>query len=259
MNDVRPARSYEISAALLLVAGLAWWWTADRMAGMDAGPGTALGSLGWFTSTWAVMMAAMMLPSFAPTIAAYVSPRAWSWPRRPLLFTLGYLLAWTAAGVAAYGVFELGAGVLAGGLAWQHGGRWLAGALLLGAAAYELFPVKRACLERCRGELGRPAGCPAPAPSAPLLMGMRSGAWCIGCSVGLMVALFALGVMSLTWMALVAGLVALEKVGPWPLLARLATALVLALLAAGILLSPHDVPGLIVPGSQGMHAMKAMV
>ena len=58
-----------IVAALLAAAGLAWWLTADRMAGMDAGPGTALGALGWFTGVWAMMMAAMMLPSLAPTAA----------------------------------------------------------------------------------------------------------------------------------------------------------------------------------------------
>ncbi len=56
-----------IVAALLAAAGLAWWSTAERMAGMDAGPGTALGSVGWFTGVWATMMAAMMLPSLAPS------------------------------------------------------------------------------------------------------------------------------------------------------------------------------------------------
>jgi predicted metal-binding membrane protein len=94
--------------------------------------------------------------------------------------------------------------------------------------------------------------------SVALAMGARSGGWCIGCSWALMAALFALGVMSLTWMALTAALVAVEKTSPWPVAARIATASVLALLAAAILALPHDVPGLIVPGSGGMHAMKAM-
>jgi predicted metal-binding membrane protein len=60
-------------AALLAAAGLAWWATADRMAGMDAGPGTALGSAGWFTGVWVTMMAAMMLPSLAPTAAVFAA------------------------------------------------------------------------------------------------------------------------------------------------------------------------------------------
>jgi predicted metal-binding membrane protein len=66
-----------------------------------------------------------------------------------------------------------------------------------------------------------------------------------------MAALFALGVMSLTWMALIAGLVALEKIGPWGRAARVATAAVLVVLAVAILALPHDVPGLVVPGSVG--------
>ena len=74
-----------------------------------------------------------------------------------------------------------------------------------------------------------------------------------------MAALFALGVMSLTWMVLIAVLVALEKVGSWRRGARLATAAVLVLLAAAILTVPHDVPGFVVPGSAGtMQTMKAM-
>ena len=73
-----------------------------------------------------------------------------------------------------------------------------------------------------------------------------------------MAALFALGVMSLTWMALIAALVALEKAGPRPVAARLATAGVLSVLALGVLAAPGQVPGLVVPGSGGMHAMRAM-
>ena len=89
-------------------------------------------------------------------------------------------------------------------------------------------------------------------------MGARSGGWCIGCSWALMAALFALGVMSLIWMALIAALVALEKTGPRPLAAKIATASVIAALAVGILAAPQQVPGLVLPGSGGMHAMKAM-
>jgi predicted metal-binding membrane protein len=87
-------------------------------------------------------------------------------------------------------------------------------------------------------------------------MGARSGGGCVGCSWALMAALFALGVMSLTWMAVIAALVALEKTIPRPVAARLATAAILAALAAGVLAVPHQVPGLVVPGSGGMHAMK---
>lgn len=247
----------EVVVGLLVMSAVAWWWTVERMAGMDAGPGSALGTLGWFTGSWVVMMAAMMLPSFAPTLAAYVTLTRGRGPSRWLLFACGYLLAWTAAGVVAYGVFELGEGLLASDLAWHSGGRWLSGGVIAAAAAYQFMPLKRVCLTRCRGQLGNLRGVSRRGGSA-LAMGARSGGWCIGCSGALMAALFALGVMSLTWMALIAALIALEKTSPWPLAARLATATVLAVLAAGILAAPHEIPGLAVPGSGGMHAMHAM-
>jgi predicted metal-binding membrane protein len=251
-------RRPDLLAGLVATAGLAWWWTGVRMTGMDAGPGTDLGTLGWFTGSWVVMMAAMMLPSFAPTLGAYVTLTRGRGPGRWLLFASGYLLAWTAAGLLAYGLFELGKGLLANDLAWHDGGRWLAGGVIALAAAYQFTPFKRTCLARCRGQLGDVPGASRQAASDALTMGARSGVWCIGCSWALMAALFALGVMSLTWMALIAVLVALEKTGPSPTAARLATASVLAVLAVGMLAAPHDVPGLVVPGSGGMHAMKTM-
>jgi predicted metal-binding membrane protein len=250
----RPA----IAAALLGATGLAWWWTVQRMTGMDAGPGTSLGTIGWFTGSWALMMAAMMLPSFAPTLAAYVTLAHGRTPGRPVLFACGYLLAWAAAGLLAYGVYELGKAVLSSELAWHQGGRWVSIGVLAAAAVYELMPLKHACLERCRGQLGDPRGVVRSSWPSALTMGVRSGGWCIGCSWALMAALFALGVMSLTWMVVIAALVALEKVGSWPRGARLATAVVLAALAVGVLVAPHEVPGLVVPGSGGMHAMSAM-
>jgi predicted metal-binding membrane protein len=255
MSPLRTAQKHrEVLAAVVIATALAWWWTVERMAGMSASPGTALGTLGWFTGSWAVMMAAMMLPSFAPTLAAYVNVARGRAPGQALLFAVGYLLVWAAAGVVAYGVFELGKSALGADLAWHDGGRWLSGGVLAAAAAYELIPLKRRCLTRCRRELeNSPAGWPA-----ALRMGVHSGGWCIGCSWALMAALFALGVMSVTWMIVIASLVAFEKLGPWPYGARLATAAVLAALAIGVLAAPQSVPGLVVPGSGGMHAMKAM-
>lgn len=243
-------------AGLLGAAGLAWWWTTMRMAGMDAGPGTDLETLSWFTGSWVLMMAAMMLPSFSPTLAAYVTRARERAPGRCLLFAVGYLLTWTGAGIVAYAVFELGKALLAGELAWHSGGRWLSAGVIATAAAYELIPLKQACLRRCRGRLGEWTG--RSGSAAALVLGARSGLWCIGCSGLLMTALFALGVMSLTWMAFIAALIALEKVGPWPLASRLLTATILVLLAAGILAAPHHVPGLVVPGAGAMHTMEMM-
>ena len=259
MMPLQAVRNHPaVLLALLATAALAWWWTVQRMAGMDAGPGTDLGTLGWFTGSWAVMMAAMMLPSFAPTLATYGSLTRGAPSSRWLFFACGYLLVWSAAGVLAYGVFELGRQLLASELSWHSGGRWVAGAVLALAAAYQFSPLKHACLQRCRGQLGDRCEARGEPRSAALAMGAHSGAWCIGCSWALMAGLFALGVMSLTWMALIALLVALEKVSPRALAAKLATASVIGALAAGILVAPQHVPGLVVPGSSSMHAMKAM-
>jgi predicted metal-binding membrane protein len=245
-------------AALLAAAGLAWWSTADRMAGMDAGPGTALGSVGWFTGVWATMMAAMMLPSFAPSAAVFAATvrRELS---RVLLFACGYLLVWSVAGVGAYGLFELGKSLFAGSLAWHTGGRLLAAAVLALAALYQLTPYKRAFLLRCRSPLRSLDTSRQNTRLEALVMGMRNGGWCLGCSWALMAALFALGVMSLTWMGLIAVLVALEKIGPWARGARLTTAGVLVVLAVAILAVPHEVPGFVIPGSPASpQMMKAM-
>lgn len=256
MTPRRAAREQpEVVAALLAAAGLAWWSTADRMAGMDTGPGTDLGALGWFTGAWAVMMAAMMLPSLAPTAAVYAALVRRE-PGRVLLFAGGYLLVWSAAGVAAYGLFEVGKSLFPNALAWHSGGRWLAASVLGLAALYQLTPFKRASLQRCRSPLRFLRATWRDSRSGALVMGVRCGGWCVGCSWALMAALFALGVMSLAWMALIAGLVALEKVGPWGRAAKLATAGVLVVLAVAILAAPHELPGFVVPGSSGsMHAM----
>ncbi len=259
MTLVQATRRYpEVLGTVLVAAALAWWWTIERMAGMDAGPGADLGTLGWFTGTWLLMMAAMMLPSFAPTLAAYATLQRGAAASRCLLFAGAYLLAWAATGVLAYGVFELGRSLFAGALAWHNAGRWLSGAVLAAAAAYEFVPLKRRCLARCRGQLGDLHGGARPGAAGALAMGLRSGGWCIGCSWALMAALFALGAMSLTWMVLIAGLVALEKTSPWPSAARFATAGVLTLLAVGMFAIPNEIPGLAVHGSGGMHAMKSM-
>ncbi len=245
---------------LLALAGLAWWSTADRMAGMDAGPGTDLGALGWFLGVWAVMMAAMMLPSMAPTAALYARMTRRGGLDQPLLFALSYLLVWGAAGLLAYGAFELGRSLFGGSLAWHAGGRWVAGGVLAMTAVYELAPLKNMCLAHCRSPLGFLLGHWRDGRRGALEMGARHAVWCLGCCGGLMVALFALGVMSLTWMALVAVLITLEKLVPWRRTVTWGTAALLLVLAVAVLAVPHDVPGLVVPGGShgSMSSMGAM-
>ncbi len=247
-----------VVAGLLAATGLAWWSMAERMAGMDAGPGTALGSVGWFTGVWATMMAAMMLPSLAPAATAVAAsiPRKLS---RVVLFAGGYLLVWTVAGTGAYGLFVLAKRLFGASLAWNGGGRWLAASVLALAALYQLTPLKRAFLLKCRSPLQVIDASRQSTRTGALVAGLRNGRWCLGCSWALMAALFALGVMSLTWMALIAVLVAFEKVGPAGRGPRLATASVLLVLAAAILAVPHDVPGFVVPGAPvSPHMIHAM-
>ena len=234
-------------ALLYALAALGWWWTAGQMAGMDNGPWSSLGSFGWFLGVWIVMMAAMMFPSVAPTIALYSIMTKQRSPRRPLEFAAGYLVTWTAAGVVA---FVLGAGLttLFGGLfAWERGGHWAAGGTLVVAAVYELTPLKDICLAKCRSPLGFLLGAWREGWSGALRMGAKNGAWCVGCCWALMASLFALGVMSIWWMAVVAGLIAVEKIVPWGRAASWGTAAVLLALGILLLAAPGAIPGLTTP------------
>jgi predicted metal-binding membrane protein len=244
-------------ALLVALAALAWWSTADRMSGMNAGPGTNLGALGWFLGVWVVMMAAMMFPSLAPTVALYATMTRQRGPDRPLLFAGGYLLVWGGAGLGAYGVLHLGSGLFGGDLAWHAGGRWFAAGVLVLAALYELTPLKDACLTKCRSPIGFLLGSWRDGRRGALGMGSRHAGWCLGCCWALMAALFALGVMSVTWMALVAALIALEKTVPWGRAVTWGTAAVLLVLAIAVIAAPHDLPGLVVP-SGAHNAMQAM-
>jgi predicted metal-binding membrane protein len=239
-------------AVLLVVASLGWVWTARQMRGMDGGPWTSLGTLGWFLTVWVVMMAAMMLPSVGPTIALYSKVTREQSPMSPWLFTGGYLLTWAGAGLVAYAVGALAGALFGDALGWDRAGRPVAAATLMVAAVYELTPLKSVCLSKCRSPLGTLLGSWRGGRSGALRMGMRNGAWCVGCCWALMASLFALGVMSVTWMAFVAALIAVEKTLPWRRGLTYATAAVL--LAVGLILAvaPHALPGLTIPSGQTM-------
>jgi predicted metal-binding membrane protein len=264
-----PARLERALIALLLgVAGLAWWWTAERMKGMDRGPWTGLGALGWFLGIWIVMMAAMMLPSVAPAVVAYARvararsaiPTVALYARlardrtalAPLVFTSGYLAVWAAAGLVAFGLAGTASHVAGDILTWSRGGRWLAGAALLCAAVYQLTPLKEACLSRCRTPLGLMLSSRRRGRLGGFGLGLSSGAWCAGCCWGLMASLFALGVMSIAWAALVAALVALEKILPWRRIATWGAGALLAGLGILMLVAPDLVPALTVPAAGPM-------
>ena len=99
-----------VVTALVGVTLAAWLLVIVRMRGMDAGPGTDLGSAGWYLGIWVTMMAAMMLPSAIADGAAVLKGSVQS-QRRPglptALFVTGYLLVWTGYGLVAFGLFRL--------------------------------------------------------------------------------------------------------------------------------------------------------
>jgi predicted metal-binding membrane protein len=241
-------------AFMIALAALAWWSTVRAMGGMGASPGVELGTLGWFVGVWIVMMAAMMLPAVSPTVGLYARMTRRRGLVRPLAFTAGYLVVWGAAGITAYGLYALGRHTLGSQLAWHAGGRWLAGGVLVVAAVYELTPLKDVCLSKCRSPFGFLLGTWRDGVRGAFGMGYRHAAWCLGCCWALMAALFALGVMSILWMAIVAGLITIEKVLPWRRVAVWSTTLLLLALAVGVFAVPGSVPGFVVP-SGGMAGM----
>ena len=233
---------------LVVVAGACWAVTVDRMEGMNMGPATDLGGLGWFAAVWVTMMAAMMLPSLSPMAVA--SSRAAGGQLRTIArsaaFAAGYLLPWVAFGVLAYALVEGVRSLELDFLSWNRLGQYLAAAVVLGAALYELTAAKRACLRHCRDSqlLRRRAGL-----VGALVMGIEQGGFCVGCSGALMAALFAVGVMSIAWMIVIATVVAIEKLLPWTVITIGSTAAALALLGTAIIVVPAHVPWLTIPVS----------
>jgi len=229
------------------------------MSGMESMPGMGFGGLGFYVTVWVVMMAAMMLPSVAPTVLMYDRLREGHRARgkgaaadATALFLAGYLCVWTAAGLAAYGLVELVRAIDPAFLAWDDSGRYVTGGVIVAAAIYQLTPLKQACLVKCRSPMMFLAERWRDGRGGALDLGLRHGAWCLGCCWALMAALFAVGLMSVGWMALIAAFIAGEKLLPWPLAARRTVAVLLLALGLGVALVPADVPGFTEPDG-GMH------
>ena len=234
-----------VAASLAAVAALAWlhlWRDAASMdhAAMPAMPAMGAGTLILLFAMWAVMMAGMMLPSATPAAVLYgslvrkhaergsVLPAVW-------VFIGGYLAVWT--------LFSAAAALLQGALAqaalltpmMTSASKPLTAGLLLAAGVYQLTPLKHACLSRCREPLPFFLTHWRSGAWGAFRMGMAHGGYCVGCCWALMLVLFAVGVMNLVWVALVAAFIFVEKLLPaGRLTSRVAgTALVLA--AAAVL------------------------
>ena len=253
-------------ALLLVLAAGAWLLTDDRMAGMDAGPGTDVGGIAWFIGVWVVMMAAMMFPSIAPMVVMFARMQSGRREREAeapagltALFVAGYLVSWAAAGLAGYAAFRAGDALFGDALSWDEAGPYLAGGLIVAAGVYQLTPLKDACLRQCRNPMMFLLTHSRPGRGGALAMGIEHGAFCVGCCWMLMVALFALGAMSIGWMAFIAALIAVEKLLPWQAFANRGIAILLVVLGLGVAFAPEDVPGLTEPNSaQADQAMQSM-
>ncbi len=246
------ARPLPLAALVPAVALLAWIITVERMQGMDEGPGTDLGALGWYLGVWVTMMAAMMLPSAAPMVLLFARIAAERARRGQAfvgawVFVAGYLGMWIAFGLVAYGLFRAVVAAAGGLLAWDRGGPYVTGAAVAAAGLYELTPLKTVCLRHCRSPLHFVLGRWRQGRLGALRMAGEHGLYCVGCCSGLMVVLFALGVMSLFWMAVVTAVIFVEKIAPGG--GRLTRPLAVVFVALGvwIAVAPETVPGLTQP------------
>lgn len=226
----------------------AWFAVLIPMADMDHGPGTSLHDLPMFLAGWVVMLTAMMLPSELNYIGAFhVLLRGHGKPmverqRKVLSFIVGYGVAWIAYGLSAY---LLDLAIRAADLevmAWNRGGPYFAGTVLVGAALYQLSPLKHACLKGCRSPLSFFARYWRETDLGSAAMGFRHGLVCVGCCWALMGVMFAVGAMSLSWMALLSLFMFAEKMLPKGRRLTTPIAIFLGTMGLWIAFSPETAP-----------------
>ena len=214
-----------VVASLVAIAGLAWAYLfrlPNDMSGMDDMPGMAMSTgptpFPITAIMWAVMMVGMMLPSALPMILLFTAVQR-KQGSQPVIatgsFAAGYLLVWGCFAVAAAALqtklAELA--ILSPSLTFVS--IRLAGLAFLLAAAYEFSPFKSRCLTQCSSPLGFIMIHWRPGIRGALHMGVVHGGFCVGCCWALMLLLFAVGVMNLLWVALLAILVLVQKVIPF--------------------------------------------
>lgn len=231
-----------ILTALFSVCLLAWLYTviAAQQMSLESSASVVLLPHSEVTSAsqvtlvflmWVIMMVAMMLPSVSPMLLMYQSTLQRKSPSASILqltgsFTLGYLLVWCGFSELATTAQVLlgGAALLSENMATR--GTHIGGVILIVAGAFQFTPLKQACLRKCRSPLGFLLNEWREGRNGALTMGMRHGLFCLGCCWALMCVLFVVGVMNLTWIALLTAFVILEKIVPaGAMLARLAGAL----------------------------------
>lgn len=244
MNSTAPSlRQLTPLASLLLAAAAAAWIGVVLLArNMGSMPGTMGLGAGSFIAVWALMMAAMMLPSVAPFASLYLRTFRDSRSLRLAAFASGYLIVWTLAAIPAYGLAWV-----AGRLAGMHPAAATALAVSIFAACgvYQLTPLKDRCLARCRSPLGfvlKLGGYRG--RTRDLRVGMYHGAFCLACCWALMALLVAFGLMNVVAMVVLAAAVLAEKTWAWgPRFSRVLGVAAL-ILAIAVVFEPALAPGL---------------
>jgi len=238
--------------ALVGLAAVGWAWsivTARQMSpwamggpmapdsmGMGSAAATAM-SLTGFMVAWLAMMAAMMLPAVIPVVRLYGLAAARGAAAPVPVFVVGYLAVWGAVGLPASLAWRALGDPLANGDAWVG---YLAATVLLAAAAYQLTPLKTACLRHCRSPLSfflRQRG-DLRRPRTALRMGMSHGLICLGCCWALMAILVTLGTMQIGVMLSLAALILIEKNAPQGVLVARAVPAVMVALGVALLAHP---------------------
>jgi predicted metal-binding membrane protein len=217
-----------IVLGFLIVAALAWALTIARSRSMDDMT-MGLGSMGPFVAAWTVMMAAMMLPSATPLVFEFArnAEGRRGWQAASALLGVAYLGVWLAFGLVCYALYN------AVGMPWPNQGL-VGGAALVIAGLYALTPLKRASEARCRELCALHVSLPFNLMRSAVVVGIRYGLSCLGCSAGLMVAMVLIGMSNLVWMIVLAAGVLVYKVAP-ALTPRSMVALSVALVALGVL------------------------
>jgi predicted metal-binding membrane protein len=188
---------------------------------------------------WAVMMVAMMAPSAAPLVLMFARANRRKDGRRVVgsagILLLGYLLVWIGfSAVATLAQWRLHAAAILSPM-MASTSSILGSVLLVAAGVFQFTPLKQACLVRCRAPFSFLMSDWREGQWGAFVMGLKHGAYCVGCCWLLMSLLFVAGVMNLLWIAAIAVFVLVEKVVPkGDLIGRFAGA---ALIVAGIVLA----------------------
>lgn len=214
-----PRERNLIIATLLVLAAAAWGlivWQSfimddDEMMGPTMGLTAPV-----FLAIWVAMMIAMMFPTAMPMILTFARVQAGKAARDQTtvpvaIFVLAYLLVWVVFGAAAFAVASAGEALADRSMWLMDNAARVGGVVLIAAGVYQLSPLKRVCLSKCRSPMSWLLNSWRDGQVGALRMGVEHGVYCLGCCWLLFVILFPLGMMNIAAMALITVLIFAEK------------------------------------------------